>query len=268
MICSVYGRTRQGYYKHQRQADEKWRRQQIVLKSVRKIRNRQKKAGVRKIQKMLVNMIDPDLVPGRDKLYELLRNNGLLVKSKRKRINTTDFDHDMPIYPNLLEGFTPTGINQAWVVDITYLNTCRGFVYLFLVTDLHSRKIISHVVADNLKAENACLALNKALKTVSDPSGIIHHSDHGSQYCSKAYQKILNTNNLKCSMTGPNRCYDNAVAERINGILKQEFGLGKTFINIKIAIEAAMDAIYIYNTERLHVSLGYKTPESVYREAA
>jgi len=268
VICSTYCRTRQGFYKRQRQANATRKRQQWVLKNVRLIRIKQQKAGVRKLQKMLKDMDDPNLVIGRDKLFDLLRANGLLVKSKRKRINTTDFNHDMPVYPNLLENFASTGINQAWVVDITYLNTCKGFVYLFLVTDLHSRKIISHVVADNLKAENACLALNKALQTVSDPSGIIHHSDHGSQYCSKVYQNILAKNNLKCSMTGPNRCYDNAVAERVNGILKQEFGLDKVFPNIKIAAEAAKDAVKIYNSERLHVSLGYKTPESVYRAAA
>lgn len=268
MICSTYGRTRQGYYKHQRLAQANWKRRQWVLENVRKIRKKQPKAGARKLHKMFKNMDDPTLVVGRDELFDLLRDNGMLVKYKRKRTNTTDFDHDMLIYPNLLEGYITTCSNQAWVVDITYLNTCNGFVYLFLVTDLHSRKIISHVVADNLKGENACLALNKALQTVSDPSGIIHHSDHGSQYCSNAYQKILNTNKLKCSMTGPNRCYDNAVAERVNGILKQEFGLDKVFPNIKIAVEAAKDAIQIYNTERLHVSLKYRTPEATYNDAA
>jgi transposase InsO family protein len=268
VICSAYGRTRQGFYKHQRQARVACTRQILVLENVRKIRNRQKKVGTRKLHRMLNAMGDANLAVSRDKLFELLRRNDLLVKTRRKQIKTTDFNHDMPIYPNLLEAYIPTGVNQAWVVDITYLTTCKGFAYLFLTTDLYSRKIISHVVADNLKAENACLVLNKALQTVGDPCNIIHHSDHGSQYCSKAYQNILIDNNLKHSMTGLNRCYDNAVAERVNGILKQEFGLDKTFPDIKIAMAATKDAIHIYNTERLHVSLGYKTPDSVYLAAA
>lgn len=217
---------------------------------------------------MMIYSKDPELKIGRDRLFDLLGNQNLLLKRRRRHVATTDFRHDRPVYPNLLEGTEISRINQVWLVDITYLNTCQGFVYLFILTDLHSRKIISYHLSDNLKAVNACQVLRKALESVDGDIDLIHHSDHGSQYCSSSYQTILQDNNVRCSMTGKNRCYDNAVAERINGILKQEFSLNRTFPSIKIAREAVKDAIFIYNHERLHVSLGYQTPESVYSNAA
>lgn len=244
------------------------RKQRKILEFVDKVRLRQRWVGTRKLHRMMRLSGDEDLKIGRDRLFELLANPNRLIKRKRRHISTTNFKHDKPIYPNLLEGLETERINQAWVVDITYLNTCEGFAYLFLLTDLHSRRILAHAVADNMKTENACLVLEKALTTVYGEIDLIHHSDHGSQYCSDAYQSILNTNKIRCSMTGQNRCYDNAVAERMNGILKQEFGLNKTFVSVSIAREAAREAIDIYNNERLHVSLGYRTPESVYHRAA
>lgn len=268
MICSTLGYSRQGFYKHGKQAKAEIAREMKILEFVRLQRQTQSKAGVRKLYHMLLATNDPDLVIGRDRLFTLLRAYNLLVVRKRRYTRTTDSFHNLPIFPNLLEGYVTRRSNQAWVVDITYLNTCEGFVYLFLVSDLHSRKIISHVVADSLNTENACLAINQALKTVKKGNNIIHHSDHGSQYCSKMYQEILNRNKMQCSMTGRNRCYDNAVAERINGILKQEFGLKQTFVDLEIAQEAVNDAIYIYNNIRLHTVHGYKTPQSVYRATA
>jgi putative transposase len=222
--------------------------------------------GGKKLYRMLMDTNDPKLVIGRDHLFDLLRANGLLIDKKTAFINTTDFKHDLPVSPNLLPETFIDRINQAWVVDITYLNTCDGFVFLYLVTDLFSRKIIAYTVTDNLRAESACMALKKALKTVSDASGIIHHSDHGSQYCSKLYQDILRANNLQSSMTGKNRCFDNAVAERVNGILKHEFGLKRKFPSLQIARESAADAINIYNSIRLHLALNYHTPDYVYRK--
>jgi len=248
--------------------EELGRKQQKIIAYVDKVRLRQKWVGTRKLHRTMLLSGDEDLMIGRDQLFELLASHNRLIKRKRRHINTTNFKHDKPIYPNLLEGLETERINQAWVADITYLNTCEGFAYLFLLTDLHSRKILAHAVVDNMKTENACLVLDKALTTVNGEINLIHHSDHGSQYCSDAYQSILNTNKIRCSMTGQNRCYDNAVAERMNGILKQEFGLSKTFVSIAIAREAAREAIGIYNNERLHVSLGYRTPESVHQNAA
>lgn len=264
MICSTLGYSRQAFYKHKQIEELELARNERILDFVAMVRKEQPRAGGRKLLRMLSNLNDPDLVIGRDKFFGLLEAHNLLISRKKRGIRTSVPDFDRPIFPNLLDGYVSSRINQAWVVDITYLNTCKGFAYLFLLSDLHSRKILGYTLAEDMKADNACLVLQKALQTVSDPSQIIHHSDHGSQYSSKAYQKILNDNKLSCSMTGPNRCYDNAVAERINGILKQEFGLGMTFPDIRIAREAVTDAIMIYNAKRLHVSLGYQTPDSVY----
>jgi len=263
-ICMTFGYTRQAYYKHKELEEFRTKRDQNVLEEVRNIRHKQPKVGVRKLHVMLNNLGKPELKIGRDQLFELLARNDMLVKQKRKFTHTTCPDKKATVFPNLLDKKTIDKKNQAWVVDITYLNTCCGFAYLYLITDRYSRKIISFVVANSLHAKHACKALQKAISTVDDPTGIIHHSDHGSQYCSEEYQNILNNNNIICSMTGIAHCYDNAVAERINGILKQEFGLGMTLQSVKVAQELASDAIYIYNHKRLHNALRYKTPCEVH----
>lgn len=259
-ICAIFGYTRQGYYKHLKTQAEKAMRDEEVLKAVKQIRLRQTKVGGKKLHRM----IQPQIMIGRDYLFSLLRSQGLLVKSKRKYTKTTHSGSIKTKHPNLIKSAVFTGTNQAWVVDITYINTCDAFAYLYLVTDLFSRKIIAHHVADNLHAETACIALKSALATTTSPEGIIHHSDQGIQYMSKQYQEILNDNSVLCSTTGKDHCYDNAVAERVNGILKQEFGLSQTMPSLKVAKEMADEAVGIYNNERLHTSLMYMTPAAVY----
>lgn len=260
----TFGYTRQAFYKHQRIEENRRERDLEVLKLVHNIREDQEKVGTRKLHSMLNKMENKNIKIGRDYLLELLAMNNMLVKRKRKFTRTTDSGHIHTTYPNLLKDMIIDGVNQAWVVDITYLNTCSGFAYLYLVTDRYSRRIISHVVSDSLEAKHACTALSKALSSVQNPEGIIHHSDHGSQYCSKQYQKILSGNNMIGSMTGSNRCYDNAVAERVNGILKQEFRLSRVLASVKVAEELAAWAINIYNSKRLHMALKYKTPNEVH----
>ena len=220
--------------------------------------------GTRKLLRMLRDQAAPELTIGRDYFFELLHENGMLVKPRKRFVKTSVSDPEHIVHPNLLAATEIARPNQAWVVDITYIDTCEGFAYLFLITDYFSRKILSHHVSGSLSAEGAYLALWKAVRRWTPPPGLIHHSDHGIQYCCKKYQKLLKQCQIQASMTGPNHCYDNAVAERINGILKQEFGLGKMLGSIKIAGEAAANAINIYNNERLHCSLGLVTPESVY----
>lgn len=263
----TFGFTRQAYYKHKQLDELRCVRDQEVLAEVRNIRMEQPKVGGRKLQIMLANLEREELKIGRDQLFELLAMNGMLVKTKVRFTRTSISGRNGVNFPNLLFKKHIYRVNQAWVVDITYLNTCNGFVYLNLVTDRFSRKIISYVVADSLKAKHACSALLKAISTVDNPEGIIHHSDHGSQYCSEEYQKILRSHNMVCSMTGAARCYDNAVAERVNGILKHEFGLSKVLPSLKIAQELASDTIRIYNSKRLHKALMYKTPDAVYNAA-
>jgi len=263
----TFGFTRQAYYKHSKLEDNRAKRDEKVLSEVRNIRKEQPKVGGRKLQIMLANLEREELKIGRDQLFELLAMNGMLVKKKPRFTRTSISNRNSVNYPNLLYKEHIYRVNQAWVVDITYLNTCNGFVYLYLVTDMHSRKIISYVVADSLKAKHACSALLKAISTVDNPEGIIHHSDHGSQYSSEEYQKILKSNKMLCSMTGRDRCYDNAIAERVNGILKHEFGLSKVLPSLMIAQELTSDSIRIYNSKRLHKALMYKTPEAVYNAA-
>jgi transposase InsO family protein len=212
----------------------------------------------------MLSLADPSFKIGRDYLFNLLHENGMLVKYRKRFIKTTDSDHGLQIYPNLLTDLTIHKPNQVWVVDITYIDTYEGFAYLFLVTDYFSRKILSFEVSHSLAVEGAYQALSNTISMTKPQTDLIHHSDHGSQYCSKTYQKLLSQNSIQVSMTGKNHCYDNAVAERINGILKYEFGLVKKLKSVKIAREAAASAIFIYNNERLHMSLDYITPASVY----
>lgn len=258
----MYGRTRQGYYKRQKIDIQRKKRDIKVVEESAKIRCRQTRVGVRKLHKM----ISPKLKIGRDYMYNLLADNGMMLKAKKRHVNTSSPGNQKVTYPNLIKQTEITRVNQAWVCDITYLSTCNGFAYLSLVTDLYSRKIIGYSLADNLMAKSSCKALEEALKNTPPIEGIIHHSDHGIQYLSKEYQKILRKHGMLCSLTGNQKCYDNAVAERINGILKQELGLSRVLPSIKVAKELAAEAIYIYNNERLHASLNYKTPAAVFEE--
>ena len=259
-ICAAFGRTRQGYYKHLKADQGRLERDVQVLKKVKQIRQRQPAVGGRKLHKM----IDPEIKVGRDYMFDLLAMHKLLIKTKKRFVRTSISGKERVKYPNLLKKTEINTPDQAWVVDITYINTCNGFAYLYLLSDLYSRKILGHYLSDNLYAESACKLLKTVLSKIPQPEGTIHHSDHGIQYLSKKYQKILKRKGILCSLTGAARCFDNAVAERINGILKQEFGLGQVMPNLKVARELSMEAVEIYNNERLHTSLGYNTPASVY----
>jgi putative transposase len=264
MICSFLHRTRQGYIKHRKALPLKQMHEETALSKVNSFRKTQPQTGGRKLKKMMFEDGDNSLYIGRDHLYDLLREEGLLIKTKYIFKACTDFRHKLKIYPNLLEDLEIRKINQVFVSDITYLRTYKGFVYLYLISDYHSRRIVGSYVSYDLKTESAIVALRRARANVSSVNGAIHHSDHGVQYCSAKYQAALRMNEMITSMTGKKHCYDNAVAERINGILKQEFGMKRMFPDIKVAREAASDAVRVYNEERLHTSLGYNTPASVY----
>lgn len=227
---------------------------------------RQRYAGVRKLQKMLGN---PDYgLPvdiGRDRLLDLLRRSNQLSKLHKRFIKTTNSKHQLPIYTNMVKDIKVTAVNEVWVSDITYILLPNDkFCYLFLVSDLYSRKILGYALRDSLASEGAEHALRKALSFAKPQSGFIHHSDHGIQYCCKSYIAALQKQGARISMTGDNHCYDNAVAERINGILKQEYGLGQVLPSLEAALLLVTDGIKIYNSERLHVSLGYNTPDKIY----
>ena len=192
----------------------------------------------------------------------------MLVKPRKRYVRTTDSKHGFRTYLNLVEDFEPTGINQLWVSDITYIRTVRGFLYLALITDAYSRKIVGYDISDSLELEGALRALRQALKSLPADHQLIHHSDRGIQYCSHAYVNKLESRGIKISMASKGNCYENAMAERVNGILKGEYYLNQTFKMKTLAIKACKQAVNIYNNYRLHMSLGYNTPECMHYQVA
>lgn len=171
-------------------------------------------------------------------------------------------------YKNIIKDVEVTRPNQVWASDITYIRTVKGFCYLALITDMYSRKIVGYDLSDSLELNGCVRALHKALYQSKNIDGLIHHSDRGIQYCSNVYTQILKRNKIDISMTEENHCYENALAERVNGILKDEFYLDQTFTNIAHAKRATKNAINLYNEIRLHLSLDYKTPNYVHQNAA
>ncbi len=202
---------------------------------------------------------------GRDALFDLLGRNDLLVRRKRTKVYTTQSYPWVRKYPNLIKGIEVTGPNQLWVSDITYVETDEGFLYLFLITDAYSRKIVGVKVAENLEAINAVQALKQAIKgLVSSASGLIHHSDRGVQYCCNEYVKVLGKNNIRISMTQNGDPLENAIAERVNGILKVEWLYDQKFASFDQAKAYIHKVVGIYNTQRPHSSIDMLTPEQAH----
>lgn len=201
---------------------------------------------------------------GRDKLFDTLRDNQLLVKPAKNYTRTTNSFHRFRTYSNLIKDREVTAPNQVFVSDITYLDTQEGFCYLALITDLYSRKIIGWDLSQSLSIEGSQRALRMALQKVPEPEKLTHHSDRGIQYCSYGYVAMLKHKNVSISMTEENHCYENAVAERVNGILKAEFLLGERLTSYRNAFKLTTQAITTYNEERLHTNLNYQTPAQRY----
>jgi len=265
-ICNQFAISRQGYYKARKQKEKIEDEQHKLIEKVLELRAQMPMLGCRKLYHLLRNEIDSLLKPfGRDKFFELLKNNGLLIKPKRYRPRTTESRHRFKKYDNLIKGLEINKINQVHVSDITYLRTVDRFCYLFLITDLYSRRIMGEQLSESLAIEGSLSALRMAAGKVKNLNGSIHHSDRGIQYCSNIYTEKLKSLGIKISMSEQANPYENAVAERVNGILKQEFMLDKTFPDILTARKAVKEAIRIYNEKRPHMSLGYKTPEQVYK---
>jgi transposase InsO family protein len=236
----------------------------IIVKWVKDNRKVQKCEGCYKLWLKHKVEFDIALTLGRDKFFDLMRDEGLLIKRRRKYARTTNSDHGFKTYDNKIKGLEIIRPNQVWVSDITYISTQEGFMYLALITDLFSRKIVGYDISDSLEAEGCKRALKKALSIVTDTKGIIHHSDRGIQYCCKQYIKTLKMNTMEISMAAKGDCYENAVAERVNGILKEEYELGSRFRAKDIAVKTTKEAVNLYNTRRLHSSINFKTPEEKY----
>ena len=202
---------------------------------------------------------------GRDKLFSILREYDLLVKHKRRYVTTTNSKHWLYKYPNLARNKMLTGPEQLWVSDITYVKTDEGNCYLNLVTDAFSRRIMGYAIADTMSADVMKKAYEMALgNRVHPPHSLMHHSDRGLQYCSAEYVTLSKDNDVQISMTENGDPYENALAERINRTLKEEFGLGRLLPSRQKAYRLAEEAIYLYNNRRPHWSLKMKTPNQVH----
>lgn len=268
-VCACFGVTRDAYYKLCRRVSRRAAEEERVVELVREERALQPRVGTRKLHVALRVQLDVEGIRmGRDRLFALLRERGLLVAPRRAACRTTNSRHRFHRYGNLIRGLEVTRPNQVWVSDITYLRTANGFCYLALVTDLYSRRVIGHDVSDSLELAGCLRALKRALQVARPAPGLIHHSDRGVQYCSAAYTDCLLSHGILPSMTQENHCYENAVAERVNGILKDEFFLDQPFPSTLLARKAVDQAVSIYNSKRLHVSLGFKTPDDVFMYVA
>jgi transposase InsO family protein len=256
-MCTFFDVSRQAYYK----ARDRWRsrgeEEREVIAHIHRLRSIMPELGGVKIWKEMRGR-----KIGRDRLFAIMRENGLLVERKRKTHRTTDSHHSFKKYNNLIEDYKPTYAGEVLVSDITYVRTLAGYAYLFLVTDLYSRKIIGYHLSKNLGVEGALKALRMALKQA--PNCRIHHSDRGVQYCCKAYIRTLRKHGIQSSMTQGYDPYQNAVAERINGILKYEFYLNRIIVDFREALHSSINGIKIYNNFRPHMSLDYLTPACVF----
>lgn len=241
----------------------------MVVELVQAQRRLMPRVGGKKLYYLLrADLAKLDQPVGRDKFFDILRSCRLLVPRKKKYVYTTDSFHRFRVYGNELKGRVLTAPNQGWVSDITYLRTDAGFVYLFLISDAYSRKIIGWSLARSLGIEAALLALRMALRQCGAAKGLIHHSDRGIQYCCNDYVALLHKAKMVISMTEENHCYENSKAERINGILKDEFLLDEVFTDYPAAQRAVRQAIETYNTRRPHWALKLCTPQQVHQRAA
>lgn len=242
----------------------------VVLKLVESVRKDQPRVGTRKLYHELKPAFNrARVLVGRDKLFSVLRSADRLVKPKKSFRRTTYSNHPYAVAPNRLREREVKAPGEVLVSDITYLRLeGERFAYLFLVTDLFSRKVLGYHVTRDLSHHSACIAFEKAVAELKTSVGVLHHSDRGCQYCCHEFLKHLNQHKVISSMTDDNHCYQNAVAERLNGILKDEFNLDLVFRNFDDLKMGVDTAIRVYNTKRTHFSLGLQTPEEVYARAA
>jgi transposase InsO family protein len=261
--------SRQNYYAARRLRQRREVDEELIVELVRSERRMQPRIGGRK----LLHLLEPDLNEagieiGRDRFFEVLAEHDLLVRPKPGRARTTYSRHSLPVFCNLLADKSFSEPNEAWVSDLTYIRTDEGFLYAALITDVVSRKIVGMHIGDSLEAEGCLLALEEALRDLPEGKHPIHHSDRGCQYCCHAYVERLREAGLSISMTEVMHCYENALAERVNGILKQEYELDRTFRTKAQARKAFHQAVWLYNYRRPHMKLAYRFPSDVHEEAA
>jgi transposase InsO family protein len=265
-LCSWFGVTRQAYYQSKKCVQQDLIEQEILLDKISDIRKDHKRLGGRKLYFKIEDFMNEHHIKmGRDAFFNLLRENNLLIKQRKRYHVTTNSNHWMKKYPNLIREIEPLGPNNVWVSDITYWKTKGGHYYISFITDAYSRKIVGYHVADTMEAVESVVALKIAIKQLKPGSeGLIHHSDRGSQYCSSAYVNILKKNGIKISMTENGDPLENAIAERVNGIIKGEYLFDYEIKTLPKAKEILKSVVKLYNEDRPHSSIGNAAPSQVH----
>lgn len=266
-LCGLFGYSRQAYYQRTWQQDDQQMEAAQVLDLVKKWRRGKRRFGVRTLlRRMRSDLQKRGLKIGRDRLFDLLREHNMLIRPRRKYVRTTQSSHHFRKWPNRLKGLEIYQSEQVWVSDITYIATQRGYMYLFLITDAYSRKIMGYHLSHRLQAKGAVAALRMALKQRQFPErALIHHSDRGIQYCSTNYIKALQAAGIAISMTEKASPDHNALAERINRTLKEQFGMDQGFADHREALQHLVEDVQIYNHVRPHSSCGGLTPAEAHR---
>ena len=264
--CNLFGIDRQVYYRKIKRRKIKQDKAQLVVKMVLEIRTQMPRIGAKKLYYLLGNDLKV-LKTGRDKFIDILRANHLLILPKRSYHITTNSHHRFRKYKNQLLDLKITKPEQVWVSDITYIGKREKPCYLSLITDAYSKKIVGYNVSDNLNTQSSLVALRLAIKQRKNKEmPLIHHSDRGLQYCANEYQQILYKNGIQPSMTQNSDPYENAVAERINGILKQEFYIDKYNKDLSIMKQIIKETVHIYNEKRPHLSNHMLTPNQMHQQ--
>jgi len=264
--CILLGISRQVYYRAIHSRNKRQTKAHRVVELVREVRMEMPRIGTRKLYHLLKQPLR-ELGVGRDRLFAILKANHMLIKPKKRYHITTNSHHRFRKHKNLIEAMNIIRPEQVWVADITYVGTRPSPMYLSLVTDAYSKKIMGYYLSNTLETNSSVKALKLAIKNRRYlQHSLIHHSDRGLQYCSDDYQKILNINKIKCSMTEQYDPYQNAIAERINGILKQEFLIHTDKVAINVMRKIVAQSINIYNTKRPHISCHMLTPDQMHKQ--
>lgn len=267
-LCTLFGKTRHAYYDHQWRKQDDFLKEELILQLIYEIRQTLPKIGTRKLHYMVnQKLTEHSLEAGRDYLFNLLSKRKLLIRNRRRRIITTDSKHWMRKYSNLTLELQVISPEQLWVSDITYIRLINGFVYLSLITDAYSHKIVGYSLRKDLSAEGCLNALQMALIDRNHlHQQLIHHSDRGCQYCCKEYVDLLKENNIAISMTNNGDPYENAIAERVNGIIKSEFNLYSSQLGFEETSRVIEKTIVAYNQLRPHASCDFLTPDQAHQK--
>ena len=260
------GYSPQAYHKHNKKQFTQQYNEGLILQEIDKIRKQQPRCGGRKLFIMLQSFFEQHGISmGRDQFFGLLKRNKLLVRKTKRSVHTTLSRHHYHRYPNLAKDFTPLKAHELWVADITYIPLKERFAYLFLITDAYSRKIVGYQVSDDMKVSSATVALQQALAQKPPETIVIHHSDRGIQYCSHEYVGLLKEHHAMISMTESGDPLENAIAERVNGILKTEL-ISSSYSDVGAASIHISRCITIYNFRRRPSSLNWQIPAAVHQQ--